>query len=62
MKNIKKHIHKQINFLIRNSTPIVFDDGYYNATVCKVYFKTHSEIHNQIVDASPILTKESLLK
>lgn len=60
MKNIKEHIHKQINFLIRNSTPMAFDDGYYNDTVYNIYLKAYSEIRNQIVDAS--LTKESLLK
>lgn len=60
MKNIKEHIHKQINFLIRNSTPTAFDDGYYNDTVYNIYLKAYSEIRNQIVDAS--LTKEGLLK
>jgi hypothetical protein len=61
MKNVKRHIHNQINYLVKYRTPTLVSFGNLD-TMYKIHLKLNSEVHNQIINAQPPLIKETILK
>lgn len=61
MKNVKQHIHNQINYLVKYRTPTLV--SFWNMdTMYRIHIKLNSEVHNQIINAQPPLIKETILK
>lgn len=61
MKNVKRHIHNQINYLVKYRTPTLGSFGNLD-TMYKIHLKLNSEVRNQITNAQPPLIKETILK
>ena len=61
MKNVKRHIHNQINYLVKYRTPTLGSFGNLD-TMYRVHLKLNSEVRDQIIDAQPTLIKETILK
>ena len=61
MKNVKRHIHNRINYLVRYNIPTVGSFENWN-TVHIAQLKLNSEVRNQIIKAQPMLIKETILK
>ena len=61
MKNVKQHIHNQINYLVKYRTPTLGSFGNLD-TMYRVHLKLNSEVRDQIIDAQPTLIKETILK
>ena len=61
MKNVKQHIHNQINYLVKYRTPTLGSFGNLD-TMYRVHLKLNSEVRYQIIDAQPTLIKETILK
>ena len=61
MKNVKQHIHNQINYLVKYRTPTVGNFGNLD-TMYRIHVKLNSEVRNQITNAQPPLIKETILK
>jgi len=61
MKNVKQHIHNQINYLVKYRTPTLV--SFWNMdTMYRIHLKLNSEVRNQITNAQPPLIKETILK
>ena len=61
MKNVKQHIHNQINYLVKYQTPTLV--SFWNMdTMYRIHLKLNSEVRNQITNAQPPLIKETILK
>ena len=61
MKNVKRHIHNQINYLVKYRTPTLV--SFWNMdTMYRIHLKLNSEVRNQITNAQPPLIKETILK
>ena len=61
MKNVNRHIHNQINYLVKYRTPTLGGFGNLD-TMYRVHLKLNSEVRDQIIDAQPTLIKETILK
>jgi len=61
MKNVKQHIHNQINYLVKYHTPTLGSFGNLD-TMYRIHVKLNSEVRNQIINAQPPLIKETILK
>jgi hypothetical protein len=61
MKNVKQHIHNQINYLVKYRTPTLGSFGDLD-TMYRIHLKLNSEVRDQIIDAQPTLIKETILK
>jgi hypothetical protein len=61
MKNVKQHIHNQINYLVKYRTPTLGSFGNLD-TMYRIHIKLNSEVRNQITNAQPPLIKETILK
>lgn len=61
MKNVKQHIHNQINYLVKYRTPTLGSFGNLD-TMYRIHVKLNSEVRNQITNAQPPLIKETILK
>ena len=61
MKNVKQHIHNQINYLVKYRTPTLGSFGNLD-TMYRIHLKLNSEVRNQITNAQPPLIKETILK
>lgn len=61
MKNVNRHIHNQINYLVRYNTPTVGSFENWN-TVHIAQLKLNSEVRDQVIKAQPMLIKEAILK
>lgn len=61
MKNVNRHIHNQINYLVKYRTPTLGSFGNLD-TMYRVYLKLNSEVRNQITNTQPPLIKETILK
>jgi hypothetical protein len=61
MKNVNRHIHNQINYLVKYRTPTVGNFGNLD-TMYRIHVKLNSEVRNQITNAQPLLIKETVLK
>ena len=61
MKNVKQHIHNQINYLVKYRTPTLGGFGNLD-TMYRVHLKLNSEVRNQITNAQPPLIKETIFK
>ena len=61
MKNVNRHIHNQINYLVRYNIPTVGSFENWNK-VHIAQLKLNSEVRNQIINAQPMLIKEAVLK
>jgi hypothetical protein len=61
MKNANRHIHNQINYLVKYRTPTLGGFGNLD-TMYRVHLKLNSEVRNQITNAQPLLIKETVLK
>jgi hypothetical protein len=61
MKNVKQHIHNQINYLVKYRTPALGGFGNLD-TMYRIHVKLNSEVRNQITNAQPPLIKETILK
>lgn len=61
MKNVNRHIHNQINYLIKYRTPTLGGFGNLD-TMYRIHLKLNSEVRNQIINAQPPLIKETILK
>lgn len=61
MKNVNRHIHNQINYLVKNHMPVF---GELNTVVkaYDVYLKLRSDTYNQIGELQIVLTKKDILK
>jgi hypothetical protein len=61
MKNVKQHIHNQINYLVKYRTPTLV--SFWNMdTMYRIHLKLNSEVRNQITNAQPPLIKETIFK
>jgi hypothetical protein len=61
MKNVKQHIHNQINYLVKYRTPTLV--SFWNMdTMYRIHLKLNSEVRNQITNAQPPMIKETILK
>jgi hypothetical protein len=61
MKNVKQHIHNQINYLVKYRTPALV--SFWNMdTMYRIHLKLNSEVRNQITNAQPPLIKETIFK
>jgi len=61
MKNVKQHIHNQINYLVKYQTPTLV--SFWNMdTMYRIHLKLNSEVRNQITNAQPPLIKETIFK
>lgn len=61
MKNVKGHIHNQINYLVKYRTPTLV--SFWNMDIMyRIHLKLNSEVRNQITNAQPPLIKETILK
>ena len=56
MKNVNRHIHNQINYLVKYRTPTLGGFGNLD-TMYRVHLKLNSEVRNQITNAQPPLIK-----
>lgn len=54
MKNVKQHIHNQINYLVKYRTPILGNFGNLD-TMYRIYLKLNSEVRNQIFNIQTTL-------
>ena len=61
MKNVKQHIHNQINYLVKYRTPMVGNFGNLD-TMYKIHLKLNSEVRNQTFNIQPTLINEAILK
>jgi hypothetical protein len=61
MKNVKQHIHNQINYLVKYRTPTLVSFWSMD-TMYRIHLKLNSEVRNQITNAQPPLIKETILK
>ena len=61
MKNVKRHIHNEINYLVKYRTPTLGSFGNLD-TMYRIHLKLNSEVRDQIIDAQPTLIKETILK
>jgi hypothetical protein len=61
MKNVNRHIHNEINYLVKYNTPTVGSFENWN-TVHIAQLKLNSEVRNQIIKTQPMLIKEAILK
>lgn len=61
MKNVNRHIHNQINYLVKYQTPTLGSFGNLD-TMYRIHLKLNSEVRNQIINAQPMLIKEAVLK
>lgn len=61
MKNVKRHIHNEINYLVKYRTPTLGSFGNLD-TMYRIHLKLNSEVRNQITNAQPPLIKETILK
>lgn len=61
MKNVNRHIHNQINYLVKYRTPTLGGFGNLD-TMYRIHLKLNSEVRNQIINAQPPLIKETILK
>lgn len=61
MKNVNRHIHNKINYLVKYNIPTVGSFENWN-TVHIAQLKLNSEVRNQIIKAQPMLIKEAILK
>lgn len=61
MKNVNRHIHNQINYLVKYRTPTLGGFGNFY-TMYRIHLKLNSEVRNQIINAQPPLIKETILK
>ena len=61
MKNVKRHIHNRINYLVRYNIPTVGSFENWN-TVHIAQLKLNSEVRNHIFNVQPTLINEAILK
>ena len=61
MKNVKRHIHNRINYLVKYRTPTLGSFGNLD-TMYRIHLKLNSEVRNQINNAQPPLVKYTILK
>ena len=61
MKNVKRHIHNRINYLVKYRTPTLGSFGNLD-TMYRIHLKLNSEVRNQINNAQPPLVKYNILK
>jgi len=54
MKNVKQHIHNQINYLVKYRTPILGNFGNLD-TMYRIHLKLNSEVRNQIFNIQTTL-------
>jgi hypothetical protein len=54
MKNVKQHIHNQINYLVKYRTPILGNFGNLD-TMYRIHLKLNSEVSNQIFNIQTTL-------
>lgn len=54
MKNVKQHIHIQINYLVKYRTPILGNFGNLD-TMYRIHLKLNSEVRNQIFNIQTTL-------
>ena len=61
MKNVKRHIHNEINYLVKYRTPTLGGFGNLD-TMYRIHLKLNSEVRNHIFNVQPTLINEAILK